>query len=97
MKALEKMRERRYASVSDLAADVRSNAPSRATWTLARTCTAPTVAKLRRKSGVRPSEVAWYPAPRFPELDLALLCTFLDRRSATEAMRDFRNALRARL
>jgi Uma2 family endonuclease len=32
----------------------------------------------------------------FPELDLALLCTFLDRRSATEAMRDFRNALRAR-
>lgn len=32
----------------------------------------------------------------FPELDLALLCTFLDRRSATEAMRDFRNALRDR-
>jgi Uma2 family endonuclease len=32
----------------------------------------------------------------FPELDLALLCMFLDRRSATEAMRDFRNALRAR-
>jgi hypothetical protein len=31
----------------------------------------------------------------FPELDLALLCTFLDRRSATEPMRDFRNALRA--
>lgn len=30
-----------------------------------------------------------------PELDLALLCTFLDRRSATEAMRDFRDALRA--
>ena len=31
----------------------------------------------------------------FPELDLALLCTFLDRRSATEAMRAFRDALRA--
>lgn len=30
-----------------------------------------------------------------PELDLQLLCSFLDRRSATEAMRDFRNALRA--
>ncbi|HEX7836340.1 MAG TPA: Uma2 family endonuclease [Kofleriaceae bacterium] len=30
-----------------------------------------------------------------PALDLGLLCTFLDRRSATEAMRDFRNALRA--
>jgi len=29
-----------------------------------------------------------------PELDLELLCTFLDRRSATEAMRDFRDALR---
>ena len=32
----------------------------------------------------------------FPALDLALLCSFLDRRSATEAMRDFRDALRAR-
>jgi Uma2 family endonuclease len=31
----------------------------------------------------------------FPTLDLGLLCTFLDRRSATEAMRDFRDALRA--
>ena len=31
----------------------------------------------------------------FPELDLKLLCSFLDRRSATEAMRDFRAALRA--
>jgi hypothetical protein len=31
-----------------------------------------------------------------PELDLALLCTFLDRRSATEAMREFRDALRTR-
>jgi Uma2 family endonuclease len=31
-----------------------------------------------------------------PELDLALLCTFLDRRSATEAMRAFRDALRIR-
>lgn len=31
-----------------------------------------------------------------PGLDLALLCTFLDRRSATEAMRDFRDALRNR-
>jgi Uma2 family endonuclease len=31
----------------------------------------------------------------FPSLDLQLLCTFLDRRSATEAMRDFRDALRA--
>ncbi len=30
-----------------------------------------------------------------PGLDLALLCTFLDRRSATEAMRDFRDVLRA--
>lgn len=30
-----------------------------------------------------------------PGLDLALLCTFLDRRSAIEAMRDFRDALRA--
>ena len=29
-----------------------------------------------------------------PALDLALLCSFLDRRSATEAMRDFRDALR---
>lgn len=29
-----------------------------------------------------------------PALDLALLCTFMDRRSATEAMRDFRDALR---
>jgi hypothetical protein len=28
-------------------------------------------------------------------LDLGLLCKFLDRRSATEAMRDFRDALRA--
>lgn len=32
----------------------------------------------------------------FPALDLELLCKFLDRRSATEAMRDFRSALRAR-
>src|SRR5262249_24792427 len=32
----------------------------------------------------------------FPELDLALMCTFLDRRSATEAIRGFRDALRAR-
>jgi Uma2 family endonuclease len=31
-----------------------------------------------------------------PALDLALLCTFLDRRSATEAMREFRDALRTR-
>jgi Uma2 family endonuclease len=31
-----------------------------------------------------------------PALDLALLCTFLDRRSATEAMRSFRDALRVR-
>jgi Uma2 family endonuclease len=31
----------------------------------------------------------------FPELDLALMCSFLDHRSATEAMRDFRAALRA--
>jgi Uma2 family endonuclease len=31
-----------------------------------------------------------------PALDLALLCSFLDRRSATEAMRDFRDVLRAR-
>ena len=31
-----------------------------------------------------------------PALDLALLCSFLDRRSATEAMRDFRDALRTR-
>ena len=31
-----------------------------------------------------------------PELDLALMCTFLDRRTATEAMREFRDALRAR-
>ena len=31
----------------------------------------------------------------FPELDLKLLCSFLDRRSATEAMRAFRDALRA--
>jgi Uma2 family endonuclease len=31
-----------------------------------------------------------------PALDLALLCTFLDRRSATEAMREFRDTLRAR-
>jgi hypothetical protein len=30
-----------------------------------------------------------------PALDLGLLCKFLDRRSATEAMRDFRDALRA--
>lgn len=30
-----------------------------------------------------------------PALDLGLLCTLLDRRSATEAMRDFRAALRA--
>lgn len=30
----------------------------------------------------------------FPELDLALLCSFLDRRSATEAQRAFRAALR---
>ena len=30
-----------------------------------------------------------------PALDLGLLCSFLDRRSATEAMRDFRTALRA--
>lgn len=30
-----------------------------------------------------------------PGLDLALLCSFLDRRSATEAMRAFRDALRA--
>jgi hypothetical protein len=29
-----------------------------------------------------------------PGLDLGPLCTFLDRRRATEAMRDFRNALR---
>lgn len=29
-----------------------------------------------------------------PALDLALLCSFLDRRSATEAMRAFRDALR---
>jgi Uma2 family endonuclease len=29
-----------------------------------------------------------------PELDLALLCSFLDRRSAIEAMRVFRDALR---
>jgi Uma2 family endonuclease len=29
-----------------------------------------------------------------PELDLALLCSFLDRNSATEAMRAFRDALR---
>jgi Uma2 family endonuclease len=37
-------------------------------------------------------------APRsalLPGLDLQLLCTFLDRRSATEAMRAFRDALRA--
>jgi Uma2 family endonuclease len=32
----------------------------------------------------------------FPALDLALLCTFLDRGSATEAMRAFRDALRVR-
>lgn len=31
----------------------------------------------------------------FPGLDLGLLCKFLDRRSATEAMRGFRDALRA--
>jgi Uma2 family endonuclease len=31
-----------------------------------------------------------------PALDLALLCTFLDRRSATEAMREFRDVLRSR-
>lgn len=31
-----------------------------------------------------------------PGLDLARLCTFLDRRTATEAMRDFRDALRTR-
>jgi Uma2 family endonuclease len=31
-----------------------------------------------------------------PTLDLALLCTFLDHRSAMEAMRDFRDALRGR-
>ena len=31
----------------------------------------------------------------WPALDLGPLCTFLDRRSATEAMHDFRNALRA--
>ena len=31
-----------------------------------------------------------------PALDLALLCSFLDRRSATEAIRGFRDALRAR-
>jgi Uma2 family endonuclease len=30
-----------------------------------------------------------------PTLDLGLLCSFLDRRSATEAMRGFRDALRA--
>lgn len=32
----------------------------------------------------------------FPDLDLAMLCSFLDRPTATEAMRDFRDALRAR-
>jgi Uma2 family endonuclease len=32
-----------------------------------------------------------------PALDLALLCSFLDRRSATEAMRAFRDALRVQL
>jgi hypothetical protein len=40
----------------------------------------------------------YHPAERsalLPALDLTLLCTFLDRRSATEAMRDFRDALRA--
>ncbi len=40
----------------------------------------------------------YQPAERsvlMPGLDLALLCTFLDRNSATEAMRDFRDALRA--
>jgi len=30
-----------------------------------------------------------------PALDLVLLCKFLDRRSATEAMREFRDALRS--
>jgi Uma2 family endonuclease len=30
-----------------------------------------------------------------PGLDLALLCSYLDRRTAIEAMRDFRDALRA--
>jgi hypothetical protein len=40
----------------------------------------------------------YHPAERsalLPALDLGLLCQFLDRRSATEAMRDFRDALRA--
>jgi hypothetical protein len=40
----------------------------------------------------------YHPAERsalLPGLDLGLLCKFLDRRSATEAMRDFRDALRA--
>jgi Uma2 family endonuclease len=40
----------------------------------------------------------YHPAERsalLPALDLGLLCKFLDRRSATEAMRDFRDALRA--
>ncbi len=31
----------------------------------------------------------------FPALDLALMCSFLDRDSATDAMRGFRDALRA--
>ena len=41
---------------------------------------------------------SFHPSARsalLPALDLKLLCTFLDRRSATEAMRDFRDALRA--
>ena len=45
------------------------------------------------------SEGRYQPVERsalLPELDLALLCTFLDHRSATEAMRAFRTALRAR-
>ncbi|HVV82526.1 MAG TPA: Uma2 family endonuclease [Kofleriaceae bacterium] len=35
-------------------------------------------------------------SPSFPELDLAVLCTFLDRRTVNEAVRDFRAALAAR-
>jgi len=44
------------------------------------------------------SEGRYHSAERsslLPGLDLALLCSFLDRRSATEAMREFRDALRA--
>ena len=44
------------------------------------------------------SAARYHPAERstlLPELDLGFLCKFLDRRSAIEAMRDFRDALRA--